>query len=197
MLNGDGSRAVVVVAYLGVDVDISTLVADVVVVYEDATASHLILFNSIGDGNFRLGNEPYIAVDTPMIGEVERHLLLAGRVGLVVTVVGLDGDDDIVACSTSEGGEVERDGQVSTFMLHHLTSVDIDGLLAHDSLEVQDDITAGCLLGQREVLAVPGNALIVAASAGLGRHQLYAMRCRNHFPGLVVIVDGLGTGNVA
>ena len=129
-----------------------------------------------------------------MVGEVERQLGLAGRVGLVVAVVSFDGDDQIVAhrCGYGDG-----DGQVATFVVLYLLTIEVDGLLAHDGLEVDGDLTPLALLGQPEVLAIPGNALIVATTAGLGRHQLNGMRCRDHFPRLVVEVFLLGSGYVA
>ena len=93
VLDGDGAGAGVAVAHLGVDVDLGTLVGDVGIVDEDAAASHLILLNGIGDGHLLLGDEPYVTVDATVVGEVERHLLLAGRIVLVIAVVGFDGDD--------------------------------------------------------------------------------------------------------
>ena len=132
-----------------------------------------------------------------MIGEVERHLLLAWGIGLVVAVVSLDGDDDIVACCTAEGGEVEGDGQIAAFVFLYLLAIDVEGLLAHDGLEVEGDITTLTFLRQAEVLAIPGDTLIVAATAGLGRHQLDGMGRRYYLPLLVVEVFLLGSGDIA
>ena len=77
--------------------------------YEDAATSHLVLLDSVGNGYLVLGNQPHITVDASMIGEVQRHLFLAGGVGLVVAVVGFDGDDNIVAYGTV-GGKIQGDG---------------------------------------------------------------------------------------
>ena len=101
VLDGDGARAGVGVVHLGIDEDLSALVAYVGIVHENAATSHLVFLEGIGDGNLVLGNEPHVTIDAAMIGEVERHLLFAGRVGLVVAVVGADGDDEIVAHRTS------------------------------------------------------------------------------------------------
>ena len=150
--------------------------------YEETATGHFRFFNGIGNGHLVLGNEPHVAVDASVVGEVERHLLLARGVGLVVAVIGLDGDDQVIARSIAKGGKVEGDGQIAALVLHGLLAVDIDGLLAHDGLEVQGDVTPLALLWQAEVLAIPGDALIVAAAAGLGRHQLDGMRGADHFP---------------
>ena len=194
LLHGDGARLGVVVAHLGVDVDLGALGADVGVVNKDAATGYFVLFKGIGDSHLVLRNEPDIAVDAAMVGEVEGHLLLARGVGLVVAVVGFDGDDQIVAHTI---GETDGDGQVAALMLLDLLAVDVEGLTAHDGLKVEGDITTGALLGQTEVLAVPGDALIVAATAGLGRHQLHGVGCRDHLPRLVIEVRGLGSGGIA
>ena len=68
-----------------------------------------------------------------MIGEVQCHLFLAGRIALVVAVVGLNGDDEIIGHATRERN---GDGQVAAFMFLDLLAVDIDSLFAHDGLEV-------------------------------------------------------------
>ena len=60
---------------------------------KDAAAGHLVFLHSIGDGHLILGDEPDVTINAAMICEVERHLLLARRIGLVIAVVGFDGDD--------------------------------------------------------------------------------------------------------
>ena len=75
-----------------------------------------------------------------MIGKIECHLLLARRVGLVITIVSTDSHDTLFACRTAQIGEVDVNGQIATFMLLYLLSVDIDSLLAHDGLKVKDCI---------------------------------------------------------
>ena len=49
MFYGNRSRMVIAVAYLCVDIDLCAALADVGIVNEDATACHLLLFDSIGD----------------------------------------------------------------------------------------------------------------------------------------------------
>ena len=185
----------VAVAHFGVDEDFGALVADVGIVDEDAAACYLVLFDSIGDGNLRLGNEPDIAIDAAVVGEVEGHLLLARGVGLVVAVVVADGDDKIIA----HIGDRERDGdgQIATLVVLDLLAIEVDGLFAHDGLEMEGNITTSTLLGQHEVLAIPRNALIVTATTGLGRHQLDGMRGRHHLPRLVVKVLCPSPGDIA
>ena len=143
--------------------------------YEEASTSHLILLVDIGDGHLILSDEPYIAINASMIGEVECHLFLAWRVVLVVAIVGFNGDDDVIAYGTTSKGD--GDGQVAALMFFHLLAIDVDGLLTHDGFEVQCHITSLTLLGHREVFTIPRNALIVTAATGLSRHQLYAMGC--------------------
>ena len=61
--------------------------------YKDAAAGHLVFLNGIGNSHLVFGDEPDVTINAAMICEVERHLLLARRIGLVVAVVGFDGDD--------------------------------------------------------------------------------------------------------
>ena len=60
---------------------------------KNASTSDLLFFKGIRDSHLVFGDEPHVAIDATMIGKVERHLLLAWRIGLVVAVVGFDGDD--------------------------------------------------------------------------------------------------------
>ena len=146
---------------------------------EDTPASHLVFLDSIRDSHLRLGYEPHITIDAAVIGKVERHLLLAWRVGLVVAVVGFDGNEEII---TRLSGDSNCDGQIAAFVFLDLLAIDVDCLLTHDGFEVERHIASGTLLGQAEVLAIPDNALIVAAAAGLSRHQQNSMGCRDHLP---------------
>ena len=163
--------------------------------HKNAATSHLILFYGIRDGYLVLGNEPHVAIDAAVIGKVELCLFLAWRVGLVVAIVGADGDDQIIANIKSR----ERDGdrQVAAFVFLDLLAIDVDGLLAHDGLEMQGDVATGTFLGQYEMLTIPSYALIVATTAGLGGHQLDAMGRAHHFPCLVVEVFCLSTSDIA
>ena len=82
-------------------------------------------------------------------------------------------------------------------MVFNLLAVDVKGLFAHNSLEVQGDVTAFALLGQAEVFTIPHDALIVAATAGLGRHELDGMRCADYFPRFIVEGSSLCSRHVA
>ena len=194
----------VAVAHLAIDKDLCALVADVGIVHEDATTSHLVFLDGIGNGHLILGDEPHVAIHAAVIGEVERHLLLARRVVLVVAVVGFDGDDDFRGNGQTVANKRsvisrERDGygQIAAFVVFHLLAIDVDGLFAHDGLEVQGDLATSTLLGQAEVFTIPHHALIVAAATGLGRHELYGMRCRDHLPRLVVEILGFCSCHIA
>ena len=192
--HGDGARAGVVVTHLGIDEDLGALIADVGIVDKDTATCHLVFFKGIGDSHLILSNEPHVAVDATVVGEVELCLFFARGVGFVVAVVGADGDDEIVVHSSRQG---DGDGQVATLMFFHFLAIDIDGLLTHDGFEVQGDVTASTLLGQTEMLTIPGDTLIVTAATGLCRHQLDGMGCGDDFPCLVVEVLGLGTCHIA
>ena len=82
-------------------------------------------------------------------------------------------------------------------MLFHFSAVDIHLLLAHNGLKVQRDVFAIHVGRHGEMLAIPGNALIVAASACLGRLESYAVRGAHHLPTAVVKVGSSGTLSVA
>ena len=165
--------------------------------HKDAAASDLVLLKSIRDGHLVLGDEPHVAIDAAMIGEIELRLLLAWWVGFVIAVVGTDSDDTVVAYRTGgreggtggreggtggregetggrEGGtggwEGDGDGEIASLMLFDLLAIDVDGLLTHNGLKIEGNVTAFALLGQAEVLAVPDNALIVATTTGLSWH---------------------------
>ena len=90
----------VVVAHFRIDENLSTFLADVGIMDEETSTSHLVFLKSIRDGNLILGDEPYITIDATMIGKVEGHLFLARRVCFVVAVVCADGNDDIIAYGT-------------------------------------------------------------------------------------------------
>ena len=93
IFHNDGARTSVAVAHLRIDKHLGALVADVGIMYKDASASYLVFFEGIGNGYLVFGNEPHVTIDATMIGEVELRLFLAWGVGLVVAVVGFDGDD--------------------------------------------------------------------------------------------------------
>ena len=64
---------------------------------KDPAPSYLVALDGIGDGDGRLADEPHITIHTTMISEVELVLLLARRVVLIVAVVGLHGDETLIA----------------------------------------------------------------------------------------------------
>ena len=97
----------------------------------------------------------------------------------------------------AECGEVDGDRQIAAFVLLDLLAIDIERLLAHNGFEVQGDDAVLAFGRQPEVLTIPHDALIVAATAGFGRHELYGMGRCDHLPRAVVEVGSLSTGNVA
>ena len=157
----------VVIAHFGIDEDLSACVADVGIMDEDATTSHLVFLESICDSDLVFRYEPYVAIDSSMIGEVELCLLLAWGIGLVVAIISADGDDEIIAHTARERN---GDGEIAAFVFLDLLPIDINGLLTHDGFEVEGDVTTCAFLRQTEVLTIPYNALIVTTSTGLSRH---------------------------
>ena len=164
---------------------------------ENAAACHLVGLERVGYGQGRLAYEPHVAVHTAMIAEVESRLLLSRRISLVVAVVGLHRHYALVARLYALFGQVDGYGQISAQMLFHFSAVDIHLLLAHNGLKVQRDVLALHVGRHGEMLAIPGNALIVAASACLGRLESYAVRGAHHLPTAVVKVGSSGTLGVA
>ena len=182
--------------HIHIDKDIGTLLTDVVVVEEDATPCHLMALDGIGDMNGGGANEPHIAVHSSMVGEVELCLFLSWRVVLVITVVSLHGNQtgitglevqvvDVVA------REINGDGEVAAEVFLYKDAVDIYLLLSHDGLEVHGDLLPLHILGNHEPFPIPGDALVVTASAGLARFQARGMWSTYHLPLGVIVGDGL------
>ena len=84
--------------YLHINIYVGALFRDVVVVKEDAATCYYATFQRVGDVYRAAADEPHIAINTAVVGEVELSLLLSWRIGLVIAVVGLDGDKAAVAC---------------------------------------------------------------------------------------------------
>ena len=194
ILDGDGVGVRVVVAHFSIDEDLGTFLADVSIVDKDAATSNLVFLKGICNGYLIFGYKPHVAIDTTMIGEVELRLLLARRIGLVVAIIGLDGNDKIITHDCRKGN---GDGQIAAFMLFNLLTIEIDSLFAHNGFEVKGDVTTCTLFGQCKVLTIPHYALIVATTTGLSRHQLNGMRRRDHLPLFVVEVLCISSSHIA
>ena len=164
---------------------------------EHTTAGYLVALDGIGNGNGGFSDEPYITIHTAVIGEIELVLLLAGGIVLVIAVVGLHGNEALVACLHTFFCQVDGDGQITAEMLLDEPAVDIDPLLAHDGLEMDEYLFAGHILGHGEVLAIPADPLIVTATTGLGGLQTVNMRGADNLPSAVVESCGLGTLDIA
>ena len=155
-------------AEFDVDEDIGLLLRDIVEVDEHATAGYLVALNGIGDGNSGFSDEPYVTIHTAVIGEIELVLLLAGGIVLVIAVVGLHGNEALVACLHTFFCKVDGDGQITAEMLLDKPAIDIDPLLAHDRLKMNKYLFVCHVFRHCEVLAIPADTLIVAATTGLG-----------------------------
>ena len=133
---------------------------------EYTSACRFAVLNGIGDMDGRLADEPHITIHSAMIGKVELSLFLAWRKTLVIAVVGFDGYETLVTRLDTLGREIDGNRQITAKMLLNETAVDVYPLFAHDSLEVQFSKFALHVGGHHEVLTIPANTLIVAASAG-------------------------------
>ena len=137
-------------------------------------------------------DEPHVTVHAAVVGKVELRLFLSWGIGLVVAVVGFDGDETAVTRANTEVREVDDNGQIAALVGRSQLSVDEDLLLAHDGLEVDNDLLVLHIRGHHEVLSVPAYALIVAPSAGFSGHQLYRVWRADNWPSAVVEPDGMG-----
>lgn len=81
-------------------------------------------------------------------------------------------------------------------MLLDQLPVNIDALLAHDGFEMQFHVFITRVLWEDKLFSIPGNTLIVTATAGLGGHQLDCVRSRYDFPRAVVKVDFLSLWDI-
>ena len=161
---------------------------------EDTTSCYLVFLESICDSDLVFRYEPYVAIDSSMIGEVELCLLLTWGIGLVVAIVSADGDDQIVAHTARERN---GDGEIAAFVFLYFLAIDVNGLLTHDGFEVEGDVTTCAFFGQTEVLTIPSDALIIATSTSLSWHQLNGMGRRDYLPRFVVEIDHFCTFDVA
>ena len=153
---------------------------------EDAAAGHMVHQVGIGDIGLPGGNQPAVAVDAAVVGEIQHILGLARRVGAVVAVVGAHGDHDGPADRDAGLLKVQHHRQVAAGVLEDRPAVDEDLAAAHDGLEVQEEPLAGELRSEGHVLAVPGGTLVVAAAAALGGDQRDRVREVHHLPGCIV-----------
>ena len=180
--------------YFHIYINLSALLRDIVVVQKYTTAGCSrrfaipVLLQRVGDMHLRASYEPHVTIHTAMICEVQLTLLLSRRIALVVAVVGLHGNETAVTGLNTSSRQVDDDRQIASLMLIHETAVDIYPLLAHDGLEMHDDVLPCHIFGHDEVLPVPAYTLIVTAAAGLGRHQLHGMGGADHRPRAIVVV---------
>ena len=160
---------------------------------EDAATSHLIHIVGVSDGHRTLADKPYVAVHATMVGKVEGCLFLARRVGVIVAVVGHDGNQTVIASFHARLRQIDNDGQIAAFVLFYFLSVNIDFLTAHDGFEIDCHVLAFHIGRNSEMLAVPYDSLIVAAAAGLAGHEHGRMGCTYHLPLRIVEEFCLGS----
>ena len=132
-----------------------------------------------------------------MISKVELVLLLARGIVLIVAIVGLHGDETFVTRFHSLCGEVDGNGKIAAQVFFYKSAVDIDPLLAHDGLEMDDYLFAGHILRYSEVFAIPTNTLVISATTGLRGFQTVDMRGTDHLPLVVAEGRGLCTFDIA
>ena len=125
-----------------------------------------------------------------MVGKVEGILFLAGRIGVVVAVVGHDGNQTVVTGIHTGLCQIDADGQIAALVLFYFLAVDIDFLTAHDGFEIDRNVLALHIGRNGEMLSVPYDALIVAAATGLAGHKHGCVGGADDFPRTIVEVLG-------
>ena len=79
------------IAYMGFQIDSGLRFGYLVVRHEQTTSGYLVLIIGIRDEHIIMGHQPAVPVYTSEIGKIKHALLLADRIGRVVTVVGFHG----------------------------------------------------------------------------------------------------------
>ena len=153
---------------------------------EDAAARFPVRQVGIGDVGLSGGDQPAVAVDAAVVGEIQHVLGLARRVGTVVAVVRPYGDHDGLPDRDARLLQVQHHREVAAGMPADGAAVDEDLAPAHDGLEMQEEPLAGELRTEGHVLAIPGGALVVAATAALGGDQGDGVREVHDLPGRIV-----------
>ena len=179
------------VAHMHVHPDLRRSVGYVTERYKQAAARHLVLAIGVGDEDAVVHHQPAVAVDASAVSKIQIGLRLSGRIGGVVPIVRPDGNDVFFA-PLQPGRHIGNDGQVAAKVLLHQLPIDPHPRLAHDGLEVQEELAAlpTCIGG--ETFAIPSLALIVHAATGFGGQQLQTIGQGHGRPSAVVKVRSLG-----
>jgi len=178
-------------------VDLCTLFADLVEMNKYSASCNGLGVKWIGNGYRRFGYHPHITVDAAMIGEIQGVLGFTGRKGFVIAIVDENGKQTRISCLYTIGCQIQSKREITTNMLLNTLSIQVKNLFSHSCLKMdQYPFTFG-FCREYEMFAIPGGALIIAASASFGRHQLYRMRSGNNRPRTVVKVDGFRAMNVS
>ena len=76
---------------MGFQIDSGLRFGYLVIRHEQTTSGYLVLVIGIRDEHIIMSHQPAVSVYTSEISEIEHALLLADRIGRVVTVVGFHG----------------------------------------------------------------------------------------------------------
>ena len=164
--------------------------------HEHAATRLLVHQVGIRDIGIACGDQPAVAVDASVVGEIQHVLGLARRIGAVIAVVGAHGDHHALADRNTRFLQVQHHGQVAARMLPDGAAVDEDLAAAHDGFEMQEQPPAVELRTEGHVLAVPGGALVVAAAAALRADQGDGVREVHQLPTAVVESGRLRAGGI-
>ena len=129
----------------------------------------------VGDKHLVVGYQPAVTIDAAKIGVVQYSLRLAGGVALVVAIV-RPYSYYILAREIYRLGDIDYHREITAKMLGKLLAIYEYSALAHNSLEVEEELLALERAVEREVLAIPYHALVVDTSTRLGRKILDAVR---------------------
>ena len=132
-----------------------------------------------------MGDQPTVPVNTAEIGIIQHILRLSGRVGRIVAVIGPDGNH-IVGVPVQRIRHIDDNRQVAAEMLRQQFAVHEHLAFPHYGLEMQEKfLPFQCGIG-RKVLAIPDFALVIDATARLGRQILDAVRQRDDRPVFII-----------
>ena len=135
-LNHHRLRLGLLILHLRAHIDRSLLLGDIFEVDKETASGYTVSLHGIRQAHLRAADKPHIAVDTAMVGEVERILRLARGIHLVVRIVGHHRNDTLLARLHTGIRERELNRQVAAQVLLDELAVYIEGLLTHYGLEV-------------------------------------------------------------
>ena len=165
--------------------------------HKHSTTGSFIGLNSVSNSYFVFTNHPHIPIHATVISKIHGNLWFARRKRFIIAIVGHYCQLASVTDLCAQSSQVNSYGQITAHVLFHQFAIEVNFLLAHDGFEMYQHIFAFGVGRHHKTFAIPRNALIVAASAGFGRHQFHGVRSRHHFPTRIVESSCFCTFHVA